>query len=225
MAIALFDKVRWTQCDRQIPRISQKGNIIVARKSSFLVSKRALTFFFFCTHKSCRLYRFGLCDARISIIILGLFNIAIAISLLGPLACILVLPVLPRLQADGQCIARTRPQKHNRGQNDLFRSLCYYQIIMFLHITLSSQLSDSRIFYGNNLIWARNIFKNRVVSLLTLVESCTHRHRWTVYLLAHKWIQHARQSTILRVWRPRGIKSRRFVFFVNLIIKFWHLIT
>ena len=48
--------------------------------------------------------------------------------------------------------------------------VCYYQIIMFLHITLSSQLSDSRIVYKNNLIWARNIFKSRVVSLLTFLE-------------------------------------------------------
>ena len=47
MAIALGSSHFIEQRNRHLPRISQKGNITDARKSSFLVSKKVLTLFFF----------------------------------------------------------------------------------------------------------------------------------------------------------------------------------
>ena len=110
-------------------RISQQGNITDARKSSFLVSKKVLTLFFFALIQALGYIGSDFVTLEtqlLLLLLLGLFKIAIAMSFLGPLACVFVLPLLPRLlKQTGQCIAN--------GLDDLLVYDLNHQVLHFTH--------------------------------------------------------------------------------------------
>ena len=112
LPLQTLSKVQATAISAIFARISQQGNMTDARKSSFLVSKKVLTVFFFAPIQALGFISSDFVTLETQLLLLpflGLFKVATVMSFLGPLACVFVLPLLPRLQADGAVYCYVAP--------------------------------------------------------------------------------------------------------------------